>query len=129
MRVLLHLEVDAQRTTRRLVYLEAHLHAVEVDGARCHAPFTQYLGEGVELHQLGGILALTCFQDVLHLLVGEASVAPDYGVRDVRVADVALVVDAEDDGVRQLLLVGAQRADEVAQPLGQHRHGAVHEVD
>ena len=41
---------------------------------------------------------------------------------------VSLVVHLEDDAIGQLLLVGAQRTDEVTQALRQHRDGAVYQI-
>ena len=43
--------------------------------------------------------------------------------------DVGLVVHLEDDTVGKFLLVGTQRADEVAEALRQHGDGAVDEID
>ena len=42
---------------------------------------------------------------------------------------LAARVHLKDGGISELFLIGAQRADEVAEPLGQHRYGAVHEID
>ena len=48
---------------------------------------------------------------------------------DAVVEDVGLAVEGEHTTVAELLLVGSQRADEVAQSLGQHRDGAIDEID
>ena len=42
---------------------------------------------------------------------------------------VRLLVEVEDYGERQLLLIRSERADEVAETFGEHRYGAVDEVD
>ena len=42
---------------------------------------------------------------------------------------VSVLVQGKDDAVAELLLVGTQRADEVAEALGQHRDGAIDEID
>ena len=57
-----------------------------------------------------------------------AAVRLYHGVYDAVFLYVGIVVEIEDDGECQLLLVGAQRADEVAQTFGQHRNGAVDEI-
>ena len=69
------------------------------------------------------------FQQLLHLLVGIAAITADNGVRQVPRLDVGIVVHDENDAVAQLLLIGAQRADEVTEVLGQHGNGAVNEID
>ena len=43
--------------------------------------------------------------------------------------EVRLLVQLEDAAIGVLVLVGAQRAEVVAQALGEHGDGAVHEVD
>ena len=68
-------------------------------------------------------------EQLLHLLVGVAAVALDHRVNQVPALHAGLAVHLEDGAVGQLLLAGAQRADEVAEPLGQHGDGAVDKVD
>ena len=147
-----HLHVGA-RGMSLLVDLEAHLGAVEADGAVLEAGGAQALGQAVERDELGGIFALglragrqrfgvsarqrqvglrglaVALEYLLHLLVGEAAHAAYDGVREVPLLHLALVVEAEDGRVGQFVLVGAERADEVAEAFGEHGYGAVHEVD
>ena len=129
-----------------VVHVEVQLFAVELHRAVGEPLLAQLLGQAVELDQLVGVFALVAFgaglwrglprsvlhavvfEQLLHLLVGVAAVAANDGVDYAVAAHVGLVVEVEHHAERQFLLVGAQRADEVAQPLGQHRYGAVHEV-
>ena len=48
---------------------------------------------------------------------------------DARVLYFSLVRHFEDGGISQFLFIGTQGADEVAQPFGQHRNGAVYEIN
>ena len=50
-------------------------------------------------------------------------------MHDAVILDVSLIVERKDDAEAQLLLVRAQRTDEVTQPFGQHRYGAVDQID
>ena len=112
-----------------LVDLEAHLRAVEVHAARLEAFGAQDFGEAVQLAQLFGVVAVLAFEDFLHLFVAVAAVAARHRVGQMPVLHLAFFVDFKHDAVGQLVFVGAQRADEVAEPFGQHRHGAVHQID
>ena len=120
--------------------------AVELHGAVLESCRAQLLCQTVELNECVGILAtvsaLRCWrsriarsvhhtvvlEQLLHLLVGVAAVRLYHGVNDAVFLHVGIIVEIEDDGECQLLLVGAQRADEVAQTFWQHRNGAVDEV-
>ena len=146
-----HLEEDARRLAL-LVYLEAYLASVKVYRASGKAPAPQFLGHAVEHDELlgkvlgrlcigrkrlvvvaGAVVVLLaglvmCLQYLLHLLVGEASVAAYDGVCQVPVLYLGLLVERKDDAVSQLVLVGTQRADVVAEPLGQHGNGAIDQI-
>ena len=136
-----------------LVNLEAHLGAVETYGAVLEPLLAQEFGKAVERHEFFGILAFegrtlgqglgvlagqgevffgggaVALEDCLHLFVGEAAVGLDDRVCQVPREHLAARVHLKDGGISELFLIGAQRADEVAEPLGQHRYGAVHEID
>ena len=145
--ILRHLEVGRCRLAL-LVDVEVQLLAVELHGAVLEARCAQLLGQGIQLDELCGMLALIgillrggrgglasavdhpiVLQYLLHLLVGIAAVAAYDGVGQVPSLDVGILVEHEDDAVAQLVLIGAQRADVVAQPLGQHGDGAVYQID
>ena len=152
--ILGHLEIDALGMAC-LVDFEAHFLAVEVHGSGSKAASAQLFGHAVQDDELlgkvlggagtlaplgrqgsvaGAVIVLgaglvVCLEHGLNLLVGEASVAADDGVGQVPVLHLGLGIEVEDDAVGELLLVGAQGADVVAQPLGQHGDGAVHEID
>ena len=121
-------------------------------GIKLHRPIlesalAQFLGEPVEGAELPAILILessltrigcrltgavddtVVLQDLLRFLIGVAAVGSDDGMDDARGFDLGVVVEVEDDAERELILIGPERADEVAQPLGQHRDGAVDEID
>ena len=108
---------------------------------------TQLLGYAVEHYELRGILSLIClslgwwrcwlscsvhhsivFKDFLHFLVAETAVALYHAVMEPPAQHLSLFVHVEYHAVCELLLVGAQRTDEVAESLRQHRYGAVYEV-
>ena len=42
---------------------------------------------------------------------------------------VGIFIHVEDDTIGQLLFIGAQRADKIAQPFGKHRNSAIHQVN
>ena len=70
-----------------------------------------------------------CLDNLLCFLIGEAALATDDGASDTCRAELRVFVEREDTAVGILILVGAKRAEEVAQALGEHRYRAVHEVD
>ena len=130
-----------------LIDVEMEFLRVEVDAAMAEALLSQALCQRVEHDELQRVLALVALlawcgrrlsravhdavvlQQLLHLGVAVASVATDDGMDDAVVEDVGLAVEGEHTTVAELLLVGPQRADEVAQSLGQHRDGAIDEID
>ena len=121
--------------------------AVELHGSVLEACRAQLLCQTVELNECVSVLATVSalrsrrcgiarsvhnavvLKQLLHLFVGVAAVRLYHGVNYAILLHVGVVVEIEDDGECQLLLVGAQRADEVAQTFGQHRYGAVDEID
>ncbi len=120
---------------------------VELHGAVLEAPLAQLLGQAVEGADLPSVLVLVALlsrvgcrlsgavlhavvlEHLLGLLVGVAAVGANDGVHDAEALHVGLVIEVEDDREGQLVLIGAERADEVAEPFGQHRYGAVDEID
>ena len=120
-------EVHAQRLAF-FVDFEFHFHAVEVDGACCHAPCAELLGEAVQFQYFVGIVARSGLDDGLRLFVGEAAVRLDDRVADAVILHFGVVVEGEDDRVGELFFIGAERADEVAQAFGKHRDGAVDQI-
>ena len=115
-----------------LVELELHLLGLEVDGAALEAGLAQACGQGVEGHDgVGDIGAVACagVDDFLRLLVGHAAVAADDGLAHPAFVHLGLGVHLHDHAEAELLLVLAERADVVAELLGQHGDGAVDEVD
>ena len=137
-----------------VVDFKAHLGAVEAYRAVCKTLCAQDFGQAVERYKLFGVfahrLAVGTFyrfgvvsrqsevfgrgfaillQYVLHFLVCKPAVAAYHGVRKVPVVNFSLFVHAENGTVRQFFLVGAQGADKVAEPFGQHGDSAVHEVN
>ena len=122
------LEVDADGFAL-LVNFELHFVAVEVDGSCLKAVLTQYFGKLIQLEHLFLEVSFAGFDNLLGFFVGEAAVAFDDGMHYARVLHFSLFRHFEDDGIGQLLFVGAEGADEVAQSFGEHRDGAVYEVD
>ena len=126
--ILRYLEVDADGFAF-LVYLELHFVAVEVDGACLEAVFAEYLGELVQLKHFFLEVSPSGFDNLLGFFVGEAAVALDDRMYYARVLHFSLLRDFEDDGVGQFFFVGAEGADEVAEPFGQHGDGAVYQIN
>ncbi len=145
--ILRHLEVGCHRLSL-LIDVEVELFTVELHGAVLEAGCAQLLGEGVKLDEFGSILALVrmvlggrgsrlartvlhpiVLQDLLHLLVSIATIAPYHGMCQVPLLDVGISIEQEYDTVTQFLLVRSQRTDEVTEAFGQHRYGAVYEID
>ena len=75
------------------------------------------------------MVTLPRLDDLLRLLIGEAALATDDGAGDTCRAELRVFVQREDTAVGILILVRAERAEEVAQALREHRYRAVHEVD
>ena len=69
------------------------------------------------------------FQDVLCLLISEATIGTYHGVRQVPIQHFAPLVEMKNSGICHLLLVLSQRTELVAEFFGQHRDGAVYKVD
>ena len=150
--ILGHLDIGGHGVSL-LVHFKPHLGTVETDGAVLEPLFAEQLGQAVERDEFGGIFPLrgstfgqrfgvfarqcqvlgrslaVALQCLLHLFVGEAAVGADDGVRQVPVEHFAFGVHRENGGIGELLLIGAERADEVAEPFGQHGDGAIHEID
>ena len=122
------LEIDAHGLAV-LVDLEAHLCAVELEGALLVTAAAELLGKRVEGGQLAGELTVPGLDNLLGLLIGEAAVALDHRAADSRIDHVGLLIELEHCGEGELLLVGTQGADAVAEALGEHGDGAVHEID
>ena len=145
------LEIHAERFAL-LVDVETWFHAVEVDGTVLHSSVAQLVRHAVEdnqfvligLGRLGtlcqwlfrsrilvvlGRCLVVLFEQVLHFLIDETAVALYDGVDNAMVEHVGILIHLEDDGEAEFLLVGTERADEVAESLGKHRYCAVHEID
>ena len=127
-RLLLLLEIDAQGLAV-LVELEFHLLAVERDGAVLEPLCPQRLRQPVEGQHLFGIIPAARLDDLLRLGVGEAAVGVDDRAAEPLFEDFEILVEGEDRREAEARLVGAQRAEFVREPLGEHRHGAVHQID
>ena len=129
-----------------VVYIKVELLTVKLHSAMLEPRRAQAFSQAVERYQLGGILALVSFraglrrglasavlhavvlENLLHLLVAEPAVALDDGVDQTPRLYLGIVVHVEHRAVSQFLLVGTQRADEVAQAFGQHRYCAVDKI-
>ena len=109
---------------------------------------TKFLGEGIENDQFCGILTLIgilfrssrsgftsailhaiVLENLLHFLVGIATVALDDGMRQMPLLDIGLTIEFEDDTITEFLFIGTQGADEIAETLREHRDGTVDEID
>ena len=141
-----HLEVAACGLAC-LVHVEVEFLALKLHGAVLEALGTEQLGESVERDELAGQLALVAalagrgcrlsgavhhpivFQYLLHLLIGKAPTAPYHGMYQSPALHLRLIVHLKHRAEAQLVLVGPQRADVVAEALGQHGDGTVYEID
>ena len=127
-RLLLLLEVDAEGFAV-LVEPELHLLAFERDGAGLESAGTHLLSQAVECEDLLGEVSAAGFDHLLRLGVGEAAVGVDDRAPEPFVEDVEILIEGEDGRETETRLVGAQRAELVRESFGEHRHGAVHEID
>ena len=122
--------------------------AVEFHTAVLESCSTQLLGQCIESYQLFGILALirillcgcrcrfACtilytivFQYLLNFFVSIAAIALNYGVCQVPILDISLIVHLEDYAIAKFFFVRTKRADKVTESLWQHRYGAVNQID
>ena len=139
---------EAARGVPFLVDIEVQFFAVEVHGSVLEATLAQLLRHAVQHDEFLGQLARVGFllrggrcrltgtvdnavllEYLLHLLVGEAAIGTDDGMGQVPRLDVGVLVHDEDDAVAQLVLVGPERTDIVAEPLREHGDGAVDQID
>ena len=127
-RFLLFLEADADGAAR-FVQLEFHFFALEADGAVPEALAAQFLGQPVEGQHLLGVVAAPRFDDFLRFGVGETAVGVDDRAAEPFVENVEILVEGEDRREAKAVFVGPQRAEFVGEPFGQHRHGAVDQID
>ena len=129
-----------------LVDVEAQLLAVKLHRSVLEPLFAQLLCQAVELYEQVGVLALVALgsgsgcwlscavdhavllQQLLHLLVAVAAVGAYDGVHDAEVFNLSIVVEVEDHAEGELVFIGSQRADKVAEALGQHGYGPVDEI-
>ena len=120
------------------VNVEAYLYAVKVDGSGGKSLLGELFGQMVQGEDgfgqqvfplgLGGPVSAFLYY-LLCLLVGEPALAAYDGAHYAVLLHLGPVIEVEDDGVGQLVLVGTQRAEVVAQAFGQHGYGAVHQID
>ena len=75
------------------------------------------------------VIALSHLNNLLRLLISEAALATDDRARNTCRAYVRLFVQREDTAVGILILVRTERTEEVAQSLGEHRDGAIHQIN
>ena len=63
------------------------------------------------------------------LLISVASATLDHRMFDASIQHLGLLVHLKDDRISKFLLVGTQRTKHIAEVLGQHRNGAIHQID
>ena len=127
--VLCHMDMDSGGPA---LLVDVKLLLLAVEGHRAAILKTtaaQLLRHLVEHGEFVGQVALAGLQDVLSLLVGESPVAACHRMADFVFLHLCLGIHLHDDRVGEFVLVGSQRADVVAQFLGQHGDGAVHQID
>ena len=129
-RILNLLEIDAQRFAV-FVQHEFRLVAFETDGAVAEPFGPQLLGQSVEgQHRIfQGVVRIFSFDNVLRLFVRKTAVGENHGPSEPFVEDFRFIVQFEDGREGEFLFVGTERAEVVREFLGQHRHGAVHQID
>ncbi len=117
------------------VELDERLRQIEVDGAATHAlpveDERQFL-HGLEARSHVRIFRAQCripFEDRVHLGVGHAVSASNDATNELLADDVAVMVDFEQRRQHQAIHTRFEGADVGGQLHGQHRHGAVREVD
>ena len=151
--ILCHLEICAQRTAF-LINDKTDFATVKIDSPVFEAATAEFLGHAIKHNQFGGVFLcrrrtfvsgfcrsvsrsvivlgagfLMVLQYLLHLFVGETTVAPCYGVCQLPALHFRLFVETENHAVGEFVLIGAQRANEITKPFGQHGNGAVYQID
>ena len=79
--------------------------------------------------QIIGRSLSVALNDGLRLFVGETAVAANHRLCYFCAQHVRFVVHLKDHGISQFLFVRTQRTNEIAQTFGEHRYGAVHQVN
>ena len=103
--VLRFLEIDTDRSAV-VIDVESHLDTGKVDRAILVTTFAKNLCEAVELEDFVGIVAMSGFNDILSLFVGESAVALDYGAANLRFHHVCIVVHLEYTRECKFFLIG-----------------------
>ena len=119
--------VDLQRPPL-LVQTELHLGGHDLQGALRKPVLPQHPGQGVQGTHLVTEGALGPIDGLLGLRIGEPSPGADHRAPEPFVLDAGLLIQVEDGRERQLVLIGIERAEVVAEPLRKHGHHAVHQV-
>ena len=119
--------MDGDRLTL-LVEVKLQLLLLKLDRTVLEALLPQSLGYLIQLMDrllhLGRHAGLT-IDHLQHLLVLKSVVAVDHRAGDVVVEHSAEGIDAEDAGECGSVHTGTEGAEIVAEPLRQHRHGAI----
>ena len=121
-----------------LINVKAYLDTVKAECSIYKTLVTQYLGQTVQGHYLvlefiAGKFLLTALlltlYDGLHLLISKTSVAANHCPGYAGTLYHTGISHLNYHGVRELVFILTQRAEVVAEFLGQHRYGAIHQID
>ena len=126
--VLCHMDMDGGG---HALLIDVKLDFLAVEGYRSSflkAATPQLLCHLVEHSEFFGKVTFAGLEDVLCLLVGESPVAAGHRVANLIFLHPGFGIHFHNHRVGEFVLVGAQRADVVAQFLGQHGNGAVHQI-
>ena len=93
--------------TSGAVDIKTHLHAIEFQRAIGETLGTKFLSQAVERKYLFAIIALACFNYVLSLLIGEATVTLDHCVANIHFLHLRIVVHFHNHRVSEFFLIGA----------------------
>ena len=127
--VLCHMDMDSSGPA---LLIDVKFDFFAVEGHRApllKAAMPQLFCHLVEHGKLFGKVTLASLEDVLSLFVGETPVAAGHRVAYFVFLHLGLGIHLHDYRVSEFVLVGSQRADIVAQFLGQHGNGAVHQIN
>ena len=126
--LLLLLGIDSERFAI-IIQNKFELGTLEAHSTRLETTGTHLLRHIVQHRNLLGIVAHACLNTSLRLGIGEAAVGENNRTTKPLIKHLALLIELKDSREAQLLLIGAERTQLVAQSLGQHRHGAIHQID
>ena len=112
-----------------LVNVEVLLFTIKFHSSFLEALMTQFLSKFMECENLLRQVALTRLNDFLSLLVAEATITVNHRVTNLILVNLSIIIHFKHYRVAKFVFMWTERANVVTQPLREHWHSAVNEVD